>query len=121
MRIELRLANPGEPIPAGMMGSVGLGLSRSQPAVVVPLAAIVRQGSGESLLVRVENSGSIRYQPVVPGRNLGDEMEVLAGIDAGDTVVLAPNALLTDGALVRLRNQQAAAEPPAKSVKPTIL
>lgn len=106
MRIELRLPNPGERLPAGMMGSVRLNLARLQPAVMVPLAAIVRQGSGDTLVARLEESDNIRYQPVVLGRNLGNEVEVLSGIHAGDTVILAPNALLADGAPVRLRSQQ---------------
>jgi RND family efflux transporter MFP subunit len=105
MRVELSLANPGERIPAGMVGTVRLKLPRAV-AVMVPVAAVARLGSGEPRVAMVDESGIVRYQSVTLGRNHGNEIEVLSGLTAGSTVVLTPNALLTDGTQVRLRKAE---------------
>ena len=106
MRVELRLPNPDERIPAGMVGTVRLQLGRPVSAVIVPVAAVVRQGSGEPRIARIDAGDVLSYQPVTLGRNLGNDIEVLSGIAAGDTVVLAPNALLADGSRVRVRGSE---------------
>lgn len=103
MRVELRLDNPGERIPAGMVGEVRLQLPRAVPAVLVPVAAIVREGSGQPRVARVIDGDVVAYRPVTLGRNLGNDVEVLTGLQAGDAVVLAPNALLSEGSRVRVR------------------
>lgn len=101
MRVELQLPNPGERIPAGMVGSVRLKLPRAVVALV-PVAAVSRLGTGESRIAIVDDSGVLRYQSVTLGRNYGNEVEVLSGVAVGSTVVLAPNALLTEGSQVQL-------------------
>ncbi|MFT4246953.1 MAG: efflux RND transporter periplasmic adaptor subunit [Pseudomonas sp.] len=104
MRVELRLPNPGNRIPAGMVGQVRVSVPRAAPAVVLPLSAVVQDGA-VAKVARVGGDGQVRYAQVVLGRNLGNEVEVLSGVAAGDAVVAAPNALLADGARVRIRPQ----------------
>jgi len=60
-------------------------------------------------VVTLKADSTLSYRDVTLGRNLGNEVEVLTGIQAGDTVVLAPNALLGDGNKVHAK-----ALPPAK-------
>ena len=96
MRVELHLPNPSNRIPAGMVGQVRLSVPHAAPAVVLPLAAVV-QDSAASKVARVGADGQVRYAEVALGQNLGNEIEVLSGVAAGDTVVLALNALLVDG------------------------
>ncbi|MFT3761879.1 MAG: efflux RND transporter periplasmic adaptor subunit [Pseudoxanthomonas sp.] len=102
MRVELRLPNPGERIPAGMIGEVRLQVPRPAPAVVVPISAVL-QGADGARVARVAADATVEYVPVTVGRNLGDEIEVADGLKAGDAVVLAPNALLAAGAKVRAK------------------
>lgn len=104
MRVELRLPNPDGRIPAGMVGQVSLSMPRAAPAVVLPLAAVVQDGASAKV-ARVDRDGQVRYAGVTLGRNLGNEIEVLSGVAAGDAVVMAPNALLADGTRVRVRPQ----------------
>ncbi|MCW4456177.1 efflux RND transporter periplasmic adaptor subunit [Flavobacterium sp. MXW15] len=102
MRVELRLPNPDNRIPAGMVGQVRLSVPRAAPAAVLPLAALVQDGA-TAKVAQVGEDGQLRYVEVVLGRNLGNEIEVLSGVAAGDAVVLAPNALLADGVRVRVK------------------
>ncbi|MFC3657123.1 efflux RND transporter periplasmic adaptor subunit [Xanthomonas hyacinthi] len=101
MRVELRLPNSGNRLPAGMVGQVRLQVPRAAPAAVLPLATVVQDGA-VAKVAKVGKDERLRYVEVVLGRNLGNEIEVLSGVAAGDMVVLAPNALLAEGARVRV-------------------
>ncbi|QSX75644.1 efflux RND transporter periplasmic adaptor subunit [Lysobacter arenosi] len=101
MRTELRLPNPDSHIPAGMVGSVRLHLSRPAPATILPLSAVIQRGSGAQ--VATLRDSALDFRDVTLGRNLGNEIEVLSGVAANDVVVVAPNALLTPGTRVKAR------------------
>ena len=109
MRVELRLPNPDHRIPAGMVGQVSLQVPRAAPAVVVPLSAISGP-AGRSRVARVGADSTLEFKPVLLGRDLGGEVEVLDGLAVGDRVVLAPNALLQAGTRVAVKTP-----PPAKA------
>lgn len=102
MRVELRLPNPGHRIPAGMLGAVNLRLRRAEPAMVVPVSAVIQDARGAR--VATLNGAAVEYREVSIGRNLGDQIEILSGIDANEQIILAPNALLTSGTQVRVRD-----------------
>lgn len=102
MRVELRLPNPGNRIPAGMVGQVSLQVPRTAPATIVPLSAITG-AAGQSRVARVGPGSVLELRPVLLGRDLGGEVEVLDGLAAGDQVVLAPNALLQTGSRVKVK------------------
>ena len=110
MRTELRLPNPDSRIPAGMVGTARLHLPRAAPAVVLPVSTVIQRGSGTQV-VTLKTDSTLAYRDVTLGRNLGNEVEVLSGVNPGDTVVLAPNAMLADGNKVNAK----ALPPPKKS------
>jgi multidrug efflux pump subunit AcrA (membrane-fusion protein) len=53
-------------------------------------------------LVYVLDEGHARMRAVTPGAAAGDAVEILAGLSAGEAVVVAPPPALTDGAPVRV-------------------
>ncbi|MGJ7904521.1 efflux RND transporter periplasmic adaptor subunit [Lysobacter sp. 1R34A] len=110
MRTELRLPNPDSRIPAGMVGTVRLHLPRAAAAVVLPVSTVIQRAAGAQI-VALNPDSTIAYREVTLGRNLGNEIEILSGIRAGETIVLAPNALLSEGNKVRAK----ALPPPKKS------
>lgn len=101
MRTELRLPNPDSRIPAGMVGTVSLRLPRATPAVVLPVSSVIQRAGGAQ--VATLKGDRLDFRDVTLGRNLGNEIEILGGISASDTVVLAPNALLSPGSTVKAR------------------
>lgn len=101
MRTELRLPNPDEHIPAGMVGTVSLRLPRAAPAVVLPVSSVVQRATGAQ--VATVKGGTLEFRDVTLGRNLGNEIEVTSGIAVSEPVVLAPNALLSTGNRVKAR------------------
>jgi len=58
----------------------------------------------------VEDDGVARIRKITVGIEQGDTLEVLAGLEDGDQVVLVGKEALRDGSPVRLINQQPAGE-----------
>jgi RND family efflux transporter MFP subunit len=84
-------------------------LEASRPAqaaaprgVRVPAGAIARRDGGDvAFVVAGEQDDRVEQRAVKLGRTLGDGREVLAGLRAGDEVVLDPPAGLQDGSKIR--------------------
>jgi RND family efflux transporter MFP subunit len=67
----------------------------------VPAAAVVGRGQLEIVFVVVDQRARLRL--VKTGRLIGGEVEVLAGLEAGESVVVQGAAALTDGQRVETR------------------
>ncbi len=104
MRVELSLPNPDERIPAGMIGEVTLQVPRTAPVAVVPISAVMQRGR-DTQVAMLAAGNRVAFRPVTLGRNLGNEVEIIRGIQPDETVVLSPNALLQDGVQVALAQQ----------------
>jgi RND family efflux transporter MFP subunit len=67
------------------------GASSGSPAVSVPLASIVRRAELTGLYV-LDPAGRPALRQVRLGRTLGDRVEILAGVTAGESVATDPQA-----------------------------
>jgi RND family efflux transporter MFP subunit len=70
-----------------------------RPALVVPASAAVRRGQ-LTFVYTVDADNRARLQPVSPGTETGDRLEILAGIREGERVITSPPPALSDGARV---------------------
>lgn len=68
------------------------------PAVFVPASSITRFGQMERVFVVVENRAQLRL--VKTGRLIGDRLEILSGLNPGESIVATPPPALRDGQLV---------------------
>lgn len=73
-------------------------------ALTVPSSALFREG--DSWSVFVVEGGRVRRVPVTAGHNNGLQAEILAGLEAGQQVVLYPAPSLEDGSRVARRTVQ---------------
>jgi multidrug efflux pump subunit AcrA (membrane-fusion protein) len=82
-------------------GSFGRARFRGEPhrTLVVPSTSVIRR-SGLTFVFAVDAGNQVRLRPVVAGTVDGDRTEILAGVSAGDAVVVSPPATLTDGSHV---------------------
>jgi hypothetical protein len=69
-------------------------------ALLVPGSAIRRHGQVASVFV--VQDGVARLRLIQVGASIPDGVEVLAGIDAGESLVISPPARLVDGATVTI-------------------
>lgn len=90
--IEVRLVvdNPDHRLKPGMFGRADLGAIESTlpPTVVVPAAA-VQEVEGRSSIFVEEEEGHFEARPVTLGERNAVEVQVLSGLKAGETIVVA--------------------------------
>lgn len=79
-----------------------------RPALLVPRSAVRQQGQVASVFV-VDN-GVARIRLVRTGYEGADDVEIVAGLDAGEMVVTAPPPALADGRRVRAASAPAAGD-----------
>jgi RND family efflux transporter MFP subunit len=84
---------------SGMFGRARFAGPASR-VLVIPEAAVTRRGQLASVFV-VDRSGTARLRLVTLGESNGGRVEVRAGLDAGETIVVAPPPALVDGTPVR--------------------
>lgn len=71
----------------------------ARQTLVVPASAAVRRGQ-LTFVYTVSADNRAKLQPISPGVQTGERIEVLAGLRAGERVIASPPAALTDGAPV---------------------
>lgn len=97
--VPVRLAPAGPMrLPAGTPIDVSIEAERHPTAILVPAAAIVRDGEDTSVFVAV--SGKAKKRAVKLGLADGDHVEILSGVKAGDAVIVDGQAGLPDDAAV---------------------
>jgi RND family efflux transporter MFP subunit len=77
-----------------------------KPTVLAPSSAIVQRDGQDVAFVVVDDK--VAQRPVKLGRALGDDREVVDGLQGGDVVVIAPPEKLADGA--RIKQKQASSQ-----------
>ena len=95
---EIKIAlTGGSELSAGMYARVGLS-SGARPALLVPAEAIVQRGQLSGLYLVEEDT--LRFRLVRTGRHIDKQVEILAGLDDGATVVVGGVEQARDGARV---------------------
>lgn len=97
---ELRVDNPGHRILPGMYGQVRLKVTYESPPIVVPVNAVLVGGEGLRVAV-IDAQDIVHIRPVKLGRDLGKQVEILSGLEAGQRVVNNPRDNLAEGTRVR--------------------
>jgi RND family efflux transporter MFP subunit len=97
LAIEAEVPNEAARLRPGMFARAEI-VTDEALAMVVPHSALVVFAGVEKLLV--VQDGKVREQRVRSGRRLGDEVEILDGVTAGDLVITEPGGL-AEGVAVR--------------------
>lgn len=100
VNVEVQVANNYSTLRPGMFTRVKLNFGTNRSVVVPDVAVVKQQGSGERFIYVLNEDGTVTYQPVVLGRRLGAEYEVLDGIKDGAKVVTGGQLRLKDGVKV---------------------
>lgn len=99
VRVRLELANPGQRLKAGMSGQITL-QGREQPALLVPSEAVIRTGK-RALAYVVDGPGKFHPVEVQLGAEIGDQLVVRGGLEAGQQVVASAQFLIDSEASLR--------------------
>jgi membrane fusion protein (multidrug efflux system) len=97
----VKLGLPATPdLRAGHFGRVSMPVGESS-ALRVPASAVVLRGQMEVVFLVGEGRAQLRI--VKTGDRIGDEVEVVSGVDAGETIVVEGASALVDGQPLRVR------------------
>jgi RND family efflux transporter MFP subunit len=94
---EVQVPNQGTALRPGMYLQVKFIFDREFSTVLIPPAALATRSDGPYLAV-LDDRHHVHYRKVRLGRDFGSETEVVAGLDAGQTVVIHPGDDLPEGA-----------------------
>ena len=98
IRAEIDLPNPGGTLLPGLYAYATIIVEEHPDVLTVPTTAVVKE-TGKSYCVAVVSGKAVR-RAITTGLNDGTRTEVVSGLDAGDAVVKANAASLTDGQAV---------------------
>ncbi|MEY3220323.1 MAG: hypothetical protein RIT27_1680 [Pseudomonadota bacterium] len=102
--LRAKLPNPNLELQGGLFARVKLVLGERENALIIPEQAIVPQG-GDSFVFKVQEDKAILTKIKLGQRRTGD-VEVIEGLNAGDSVVIAGQMKLHPNATVMILPSQ---------------
>jgi len=102
MDTEVDVQNPTLTLIPGMYAEVNLHIAESRGALTVPLDAVDRSTASARVYV-IAIPGVIHIVPVTLGLETDQNVEILTGLQEGDTVVAGRHAGLKDGQAVQVK------------------
>lgn len=86
-------------IKAGMYGTAVFKFPAQKPTITVPRGAFIGSVSSNQIFI-LENGKTAKVRKVTAGRILGDNVEIVDGLKAGETAIVSGQINLIDGSLV---------------------
>jgi RND family efflux transporter MFP subunit len=111
LQVELQLDNSERELFPGAYAEVHFKLAGNAQSLRLPANTVLFRAPGLQVAI-VDAQRRIQLKSIVEGRDFGNSIEVLSGLDADDAVVINPPDSIVSGALVRV-----AAPPPAPTPK----
>ncbi len=91
--VRIELANPGGKLKPAMYADVDIPVGGAAPVVTVPASAVIDSGRRQVVLVQLAE-GRFEPRPVKLGTRGGEVVQVLEGVQEGETVVVSANFLI---------------------------
>jgi RND family efflux transporter MFP subunit len=101
MLTEVQVDNHDGSLLPGMYAQVQFTLPEQHTALIIPTSSLVIDHSG--MHVFAVTGDTVHFAPIVIGRDMGTQVEVLSGIQASDSLVSSPSDLLHEGQRVEVR------------------
>jgi RND family efflux transporter MFP subunit len=112
MQVEISLDNKDGLLLPGAFVQVDLPLQKKS-TLTIPNNALIIRGQGIKVAV-VGADNRVKMQALTLGRNLGEQVEVLSGLESGVRLVLNPPDALSEGDTVNFNPDPPKTEAPAK-------
>jgi cobalt-zinc-cadmium efflux system membrane fusion protein len=94
VKVRLPFDNRDGRLKPGMFAEATL-LSRAHPGIAVPMAAVIQSGFSSRAFVEVK-PWQFAPRDLTLGAQIGEQVEVLAGLKAGERIVVKDGVLLND-------------------------
>jgi RND family efflux transporter MFP subunit len=97
---EIDLPNPGNALLTGSYAEVHLHIPSQHSTFLVPVGALIFRS--QHLQVGVVRNGNVVLAELTPGHDFGSEIEVVAGLNADDQLIINPPDSLVAGEKVNI-------------------
>jgi RND family efflux transporter MFP subunit len=97
---EIDVANPTNTLLSGSYAEVHVKVPSENSTFLIPVNTLIFRS--ENLQVGVVKDGKVTITDVTPGHDLGEEIEIVAGLKADDNVVVNPPDSLVTGQAVKI-------------------
>lgn len=98
---EVQIPNPKRVLLPGMYVEVRFAITNATPPLVAPANTLVIRSDGAEVAV-VRPNHTVHYQKIELGRDFGDQVEVVAGLDNDAQLVVNPSDDIREGVEVRV-------------------
>ena len=98
---EVHVPNPDGLLLSGSYATVRFKVQRPNPSLLVPQSALLIDASGVRVAV-VNADGTLHYRPVQIGRDFGNDVEVLSGVETTDVLATGLAANVAEGSRVEV-------------------
>ena len=92
-RVRLTVPNPGLLLKPGMFATIFIDAIVGRDVITVPRAAVVVTGTRNIVFVR-DADGMLQPREIVLGVRAADRVQVLGGLEPGETIVASGNFLV---------------------------
>ena len=120
---EINVPNKMGELAAGMFVQAKFALNQTEPNILLPANTLMVRQDGPQVAAVANNT--VQLRKVKLGRDLGTQIEILAGVDEKDMIVTNPTDAMRDGVSVNMKVAEPekpaappAAKPEDKSVAP---
>lgn len=97
---EVQVVNTDGFLLPGMYSEVNFTTPRLEPPMIIRADALVVRGDGSHVAV-VGSDDVVHFRTVQVGRDYGDRIEILGGLDKGQRVVVSPGDVVRENVKVR--------------------
>jgi len=110
LQVELELDNANREVFPGAYAEVHFKLPASGESLRLPANTVLFRAAGLQVAT-LDGQKRVKLKSIVQGRDFGNTIEILSGLEPDEVVILNPPDSLTDGVLVRI------ASPPPDQAK----
>jgi RND family efflux transporter MFP subunit len=94
--VEVHVPNTGGSLLPGMYADVDLSSARANPPLLVPSDALITRADGTRVAV-VTPEHTVHLQKIEVGRDYGDRLEVVNGLEEGQSIIQNPGDVAQEG------------------------
>jgi RND family efflux transporter MFP subunit len=98
--VEIDVANPTNTLLTGSYAEVHLKVPTQSSTFIIPVNTLIFRSEG--LRVGVVKGGETTLTPVTPGRDFGNQIEIVAGLKPDDQIIINPPDSIVTGQQVQI-------------------
>jgi RND family efflux transporter MFP subunit len=113
--VEVDVNNPSGELLSGAYAEVHFKIPGQASTYILPVDTLLFRKEG--LNVSIVENGKAKLVPVTPGRDFGDSIEIVTGLQGNESVIMSPPDSIVTGETVKIATPQPTTPPSAAGAK----